>query len=157
MGRRDRGLGRQSWEEGVRKRLPLCENCSQILLHFPSKHLFLTIIRFRLRVYVGPCPDPIGSSSALWDISLHSLVFFVLSGFVFFLSLLKDSSCRRGFISPLVLSGLAYACCLLGWELGLPLYVAVCVSPSSPCSPSLVLEAQFLYLEGVWNRLNCSL
>lgn len=65
MGRKDRGLGGQSWQEGVRKGLPLCESCSQNLLHFLLKHLLLTIIRFRLQVYVDPCPDPIGSSSAL--------------------------------------------------------------------------------------------
>lgn len=47
-----------------------------------------------------------------------------------------------------MLSGLAHTCCLLGWELGPPLYVAVCVLLSFPCScsPSPVVEAQFLYI-----------
>lgn len=162
VGKRDHGLERQRWEGGVRKRLSPCESCCQNLLHFPLRHLFVTIIRFRLWVYVDPCLDPIGSSSVLRDISLHSLVwglvfFFVLNGFMFFLSSLKERFSRKGFISLLVLSGLAHTCCLLGWELGPPLYVAVSVLPSSLCSPSPVLKAQFLCLGGVWNWLNCSL
>jgi len=62
MGRRDCGLGGAGLGKEVRERLPLPESCSWNLLHFPLKHLFLSMIRFRLQIYMYPCPDPIGGS-----------------------------------------------------------------------------------------------
>lgn len=58
IGRAELGRG------GVRKILP-CKSCSQSLMHFPVKYLFLTINRFRLECYVDPCPVPVSSSSSL--------------------------------------------------------------------------------------------